>query len=493
MFCAQLLSHPPLQKNKVQFLLTRGFNIDDRQDGCSALLFAAQGGHIELFQWLLENGAPINDRSRDGCTALIKASLCGHFEFVRYLLHKGVDVNERDNFGFNAFLSATSRGHLGLLKCLVEHGADYRARTHQNKSALIIAASQGHLDVVRWLVDDLHVDTQERCRQGLTALLFASLEGHSAVVEWLLQAKHACVSERSTDGNTGLLLAAWSGHAEVIDILVARGADIFAKNEEGNTALQLAAWGRHPEIVEHLMRYGCSLEERNRDGFTAVLGLAQFGDVDMIRKLVVMGANLRVEMDEGRINAVTLASHLPEMQAWLRDVLHFSPLQMACEARMLKQIAMLLRMGADPFFRAECGRSVLDVAKTCAASVSSFAKPVDAECVELIRKARMPWSMGRHKLFGPEFRMAVSRIMSLSQTLATSTSSALPLLPPELWHEIASQLDRRDFDKQLVITGTLFKSSHMVERNSQQQLSINRRASGFAPQQPPDVLEAMDV
>lgn len=63
------------------------------RDDVEILLYAVEEGDIDIVQFLLENGA--NLQNSVGNTALIQASEHGYFDILRYLLEYGTDPNMR--------------------------------------------------------------------------------------------------------------------------------------------------------------------------------------------------------------------------------------------------------------------------------------------------------------------------------------------------------------------------------------------------------------
>ncbi|XP_033750497.1 ankyrin repeat, PH and SEC7 domain containing protein secG-like [Pecten maximus] len=105
--------------------------------GRSGLSGAAEGGHIDMVNFLLDRGADPAESD-----ALSGAALGGHIEIVKILLDKGADVNKSD-----ALSGAAGGGHIEIVKILLDKGADV------NKAyPLIQAASRGHEDTVRLLL-----------------------------------------------------------------------------------------------------------------------------------------------------------------------------------------------------------------------------------------------------------------------------------------------------------------------------------------------------
>lgn len=63
----------------------------------SALIFAANNGHLAAVEALLNKKAHIEARSNDGRTPLIWAALWGHLGVVTYLIERGANINAHDS------------------------------------------------------------------------------------------------------------------------------------------------------------------------------------------------------------------------------------------------------------------------------------------------------------------------------------------------------------------------------------------------------------
>ena len=75
-----------------------GTNIDmvDDWTGKTALHYAAEYGHLEIAELLLNNGADVNRRDDDKATPLYFAAAGGFLEVARLLLIYGADINAKD-------------------------------------------------------------------------------------------------------------------------------------------------------------------------------------------------------------------------------------------------------------------------------------------------------------------------------------------------------------------------------------------------------------
>ena len=92
---------------KVEELLSQGATVDERDQGLTPLLVAAQEGHTEVCELLLEKGkANIEETDNDGDTALKLVASEGDASTVALLLSKGARVDTRAEDGFTPLLAA---------------------------------------------------------------------------------------------------------------------------------------------------------------------------------------------------------------------------------------------------------------------------------------------------------------------------------------------------------------------------------------------------
>lgn len=88
-----------------------GYTIDvNNKDfqGWTPLMCAALGGHKETAQYLISQGALLDEQDDQGETALIKAALFNNGEMVSLLLQRGANLDIVDNIQNSALHSAKS-------------------------------------------------------------------------------------------------------------------------------------------------------------------------------------------------------------------------------------------------------------------------------------------------------------------------------------------------------------------------------------------------
>lgn len=131
-------------------------------------------------------------------------------------------------------------------------------------------------------------------------LVGSALRGDMDSVTNLL-AKGANVNAKDVDGNTALNWAAIKGHVDIIRILLAKGAEVNAKNNNGDTALMCAVLGGNTETIELLLSKGAEVNSREYDsGMTALMLAAKNGRAEIAQVLLAKGAEVNAKSNDGR-------------------------------------------------------------------------------------------------------------------------------------------------------------------------------------------------
>ncbi len=133
-----------------KLVLDKGFDV---KTDPNILILAADIGHSEVVNLLLERGADINSTANTlGGGPLMTAAEKGRLEVVKLLLAKGADVNEGGRMGFTPLMAASEKGQLDIVKELLDKGADINARSQcMGSTALSIARDYGQNDVEKFL------------------------------------------------------------------------------------------------------------------------------------------------------------------------------------------------------------------------------------------------------------------------------------------------------------------------------------------------------
>ena len=96
------------------------------QDGFHPLGLASYFGHLELAEYLIKSGAPINSPSRNGLKAapIQSAAAAGHEKVVQMLLQLRADPNVREGNGYTPLHAAAQNKDVGMIRTLIYGGAD---------------------------------------------------------------------------------------------------------------------------------------------------------------------------------------------------------------------------------------------------------------------------------------------------------------------------------------------------------------------------------
>ena len=105
------------------------FELKTKQD-FTALCIAAQRGHVEIVQELLDRGAEVDVQTTAGYTPLVLASGGGHLAIVKQLLLKKDAAGRLDiptQSGYTALIEASAEGHVKVMEVLIKAGLSFRA------------------------------------------------------------------------------------------------------------------------------------------------------------------------------------------------------------------------------------------------------------------------------------------------------------------------------------------------------------------------------
>jgi ankyrin repeat protein len=164
-----------------------------------------------------------------------------------------------------------------------------------------IALREGDVGTVLRLVDadptllETVVDAWPR------PLAVAAWHGHIGVARLLIE-RGANINATGSGGITALHCAAQEGHAEAVDFLLKKGAHANIKNQYGMTPLMWACNNGHlgaaGMLVQHMGSKG--FDESSDRGWTALHYAADEGHEEVVRLLLVAGADPSITGDMGR-------------------------------------------------------------------------------------------------------------------------------------------------------------------------------------------------
>ena len=200
-----------------------------------------------------------------GRTPLMNAALSGNGECVRLLLKVGAEVNACDKNGVTALMCAATVGSAHCMKLLLDAGTDVNHSDKKKMTALSRAAEK------------------KSVLPGRKVFALAMPYENAPVIK--IRGEFAACMR----------------------MLVKSGADVNHVSAERKTPIMYAASSGDTNQVKLLLELGATLER----GGKSILGHpAEIGDLDMMKYLVSVGAN---------VNATDAAGYTPLMCACMSD------------------------------------------------------------------------------------------------------------------------------------------------------------------------------
>ncbi|XP_061697062.1 ankyrin repeat domain-containing protein 50 [Syngnathoides biaculeatus] len=225
-------------------------------EGRTALILAAQEGHIGPARLLLDRRSPIDHRAYDGHSALCAALLEGHVEVAELLMRRGADTDVRDAEGRPLLYLLVLEGRIHMVKLLIEKGGPpLESRDSEGRTALHVASWQGNVDLVDLLLKH-GANPNALDTEGRPPLHSVAWTGNANVGRHLLSVNGINVDHTCHQGATALSIASQQGNADVVSMLVEAGANPDHMDKYGRTPIKVAGKHGHAKVVQLLESFG---------------------------------------------------------------------------------------------------------------------------------------------------------------------------------------------------------------------------------------------
>lgn len=320
--------------------------IGSAEDGETALHVAARSGDdAETSRFAQPGPARVNQRDGRGWTALHSAASAGHSNAVRILARSGATMNAFDNEGRSALVLAVEKGHTDTVVELLEAGTDVNASDPRGWSPICAAIMTNQLEMLTLLLA-LGADPSAPDKGGWSPLIFAiassdQINKDRALLDTLLEAG-ADPKVANIAGLTPLESAARGGDAYAAERLIAHGASPNEHLAGDLTPLFYAIQEQSENCVSVLLENGADANVLFPGAWTPVLHAAKIGNLDILRQLKAMGANL---------------SHICVPEGW-------SALHLAAQAGHRTAVKWLLEEDVDKELKDADGKTAMDLAIT---------------------------------------------------------------------------------------------------------------------------------
>ncbi|MGI5116514.1 ankyrin repeat domain-containing protein [Treponema sp. SP13] len=247
----------------------------------------------------------VNYRFGDGQTPLHIASIKHHKSIARYLLVNGAVTSAQDITGATPLHEAVRYGDIDIAKALLESGADVNAEDNLGKTPVMLVIPEDKREAIYRILIAHKADTTKKDAYGDTVLHTATMTSLSPVILELLVASGADVNARNKDGVSPLLIAVQKRNFAHVKFYADRGADINSADKAGDTPLTLAFKDGQAMLEMLVNRTNAFSHDSNGNTplHTAIIVGAQ---IEQIRYLVSLTDDINARNKDGN-NALYLA------------------------------------------------------------------------------------------------------------------------------------------------------------------------------------------
>lgn len=298
----------------------------------NAFLLLCKSGSLNEVEAALKKGSKVDAANESGITGLMVASAQDRPDVVKQLLAAGADVKKQTPHGTTALMFAVGRGsHAELVKALLDAGSDVNSHDAAGNTPLIFAAGDapGLADDYALILDMkapgaveekedqttstvrdiLHQAAQQSAKAGGSVLMLEDdamrlLPGlgktNDAELLSLLLAKGADVHAKNADGDNAFMMAAdrQKGSAGLVVLSKAK-VDVNARNNDGVNALSMAAAKGGSAAVLAVIEAGADVNALDADGQTALITAASDANAGPLHALIKAGTNVNVADKDG--------------------------------------------------------------------------------------------------------------------------------------------------------------------------------------------------
>lgn len=252
------------------------------KDGDYSIHRHARRGVRAVVGWMLALGVELQLTGHDRNTLLHYAAISGSTDLVSLLLERGAKLEARNSASLRPLHYAAEHGQLGVVNLLLAAGAKIDVKgsrqfiIRETPTPLYLAVANGHLAVARRLLE------------------------HGADADLLCDSSH----------DSALVSACTRGDTEAVRLLLSHGASPNGINSAKGDGIDHfyfpLARARNVEIVELLIAAGAEVDARNRERETALHWLAESGDeasdkLGALEALLQHGADPRLTDGHGQL------------------------------------------------------------------------------------------------------------------------------------------------------------------------------------------------
>lgn len=262
--------------------------------GWSPLQYASNRGDFKLARLLVENKANVNQQDSSGYHTPFMLAVHGlHLDLAQFLLDNGAVLTPKNWHADNELSFAAGKNRLKVVKFLVRSGAPINHISEYGETALTSAVSCGHLEVVRWMVCEGKANTQAFDDKLRATPLYIAVSGKNLDMIRLLIRCGARVNDHPNYNWRILRFPIVKGNFMILELLLEEGGgdmnqlDAYFNDDLAKrlSLLSVAIMYKKTFIAEWLIQRGARINPK-KDFRLAV----QYGSLDLLKLVVKHGA-----------------------------------------------------------------------------------------------------------------------------------------------------------------------------------------------------------
>ena len=275
---------------------------------------AVEYGDTSAVRRQLRQNASLVNEKWDTETALHVACRKGYHDIVEVLLKYGADIGVQTDCRYETSLYLAAKfGHFKVVQ-LITSIEDFDINDSCGLSALYGAVRYGWTNIVKYLMTK-NIDMNTSLSSGHTPLTLCAKYGHSETIDLILKSGECGPNDEDGRGNSPLFLAIRNQQRRVVHTLLKRGATVNLYNTAAEMyPIHMAVNNDHLECVELLISARCQLNLRDGNGQTPLYIASELGLLRQIRLLISSGANPNIFTDD-MLNTCLLAGLEAPLQA----------------------------------------------------------------------------------------------------------------------------------------------------------------------------------
>ncbi|ORX45132.1 ankyrin [Anaeromyces robustus] len=269
--------------------------------------------NINIFKYLIWNGADCNTIDNNGISLLSLAIINDKVDIIRILLSRSnIEITRKDKHGNTPFLKAIIKGDYEIIKLLINYGKKKKIDININEKdecgnyPLISSVNNNDLDTVMLLLNyalDNKKDINVTDKEGLNPLMISYSRNFYKIFKYLL--KFYDINIKDSKGRNILFYAINKRDVKTTENLINMGADINSEDNEGVSIIDYAIqWGAIEIVKILLKRNNLPLNKRNSKGKTILINIINSSirisyKKELITLLIERGVNMNIVDNDG--------------------------------------------------------------------------------------------------------------------------------------------------------------------------------------------------